>query len=235
VRRSIDEVEARRLLTGGPVVLVTATYKGRHNVMPAAYAMPLSIVPPLVGLAISPQRFTFDVIKASEEFALNFPTRRLLHHVQYLGSISGADIAKLELMKLPTFRARRLDTVLLEGCVGWIECGLEEIREVGDHCLVIGRVAAAAADDQAFSDHWLLQDEEEKPLHYLGGNLYSLLSEVLEARVPRPAEEYERRLQEAVDEQIELTREAQERRDELEGEREEFARREGFAPPEAPR
>ncbi len=231
MRRNLDEIDARRLLTGGPVQLLTCSYRGRHNVTPIAYAMPVSINPPMIGISIRPSHHSYEVVHKTEEFALNIPSVRLLHHVQYLGSVSGVDIDKLELTKLPHFRARRTETVLLEGCVGWIECGLEEEYEVGDHVLLIGRVVAAAADDEAFSDHWLLQDEEEKPLHYLGANYYATLREVLEARVPKPAEEYARHLEEAAEAQLELTREAQERRDELEEEKEEFRRREGFEPP----
>lgn len=230
MRRNLDELDARRLLTGGPVLLVTSSYRGRHNVLPVAYAMPLSVRPPLVGIALHPSRHSFDIIKKTDEFAINIPSRALLHHVQYLGSLSGAEFDKLELTKLPTFRARRVGTVLLEGCVGWIECALEDTIELGDHFLFVGRVVAVAADDEAFSDHWLLQDDDAKPLHYLGANYYAILRQVLEARVPKPAEEYGRRLQEAVDEQLELSREAQERRGEEELEREEFLKREGFLP-----
>ena len=37
------------------------------------------------------------MISHAEEFALNFPGRPLLHHVQYLGSMSGADVDKFAL------------------------------------------------------------------------------------------------------------------------------------------
>jgi flavin reductase (DIM6/NTAB) family NADH-FMN oxidoreductase RutF len=232
VRRNLDETDARRLLSGGPVVLVTASHRGRHNVMPVAYVMPLSLAPPVVGLSISPERHTFDVIKMTDEFAINIPTRELLHHVQYLGSLSGVDYDKLDLTKLPYFRARKVDTILLEGCVGWIECALENMVEMGDHHLVVGNVVAVQADDEAFSDHWLLPDEDLKPLHYLGANLYSSLSRIMEARVPRPREDYDRRLEEAVQEQLELSKDDAERRAEADYERDEFSRREGFTAPE---
>jgi hypothetical protein len=49
---------------------------------------------------------------------------------------------------------------------------------------------------------------------------------VLEARVPSRAEEYGKRLDEAVAEQLELTRDAEEQRTEEDYEREEFRRRE---------
>jgi flavin reductase (DIM6/NTAB) family NADH-FMN oxidoreductase RutF len=228
MRRNLDETDARRLMSGGPVLLVTCSFRGRHNAMPVAYAMTLSMRPPLIGLAVHPSRHTYDIIRRTEEFALNIPTRDLLHHVQYLGTLSGADFDKLELTKLPYFRARKLDTVLLEGCVGWIECHLQDAIEMGDHFLLVGRVVAVQADDEAYKERWLLPDQDSKPLHYLGGNSYSLLDYVLEARVPKSAEEYGKRLDEAVAEQLELTKEGEERRAEEDYEREQFRKREGF-------
>jgi flavin reductase (DIM6/NTAB) family NADH-FMN oxidoreductase RutF len=228
MRRNLDELDARRLLGGGPVLLVSSSYRGRHNVMPVAYGMNLSIVPPLIGIALHPGRHTTDIIRKTNEFAINIPTRDLLHHVQYLGTLSGADFDKLELTNLPTFQARRVGTVLLEGCVGWIECSLEDMVEMGDHLLAVGRVVAVSADDEAFADHWLLEDNDMKPLHYLGGNYYALLDYVMEARIPKTAEEYGKRLDEAVAEQLELTRDAEEQRAEEDYERDEFRRREGF-------
>ena len=185
MRRNLDELDARRLLTGGPLTIVTSSYRGRHNAAPIAYTMVLSIRPPMIGIAVHPSRYSFDIIKKTDEFALNIPTRELLHHAQYLGSLTGEEFDKLELTKLPYFRARKLNTVLLEGCVGWIECALEDTIELGDHFLMIGRVVAVQADDDAFSDHWLLDDDDLKPLHYLGGNFYSTLSHVMEGRIPQ--------------------------------------------------
>jgi flavin reductase (DIM6/NTAB) family NADH-FMN oxidoreductase RutF len=230
MRRNLDDLDARRLLTGGPVMLVTSSYKGTHNVFPVAYSMVLSIVPPLVGIAVHPSRYSADVIRKTDEFALNIPSRELLHHVQYLGSLSGASFDKLELTKLPTFRSRLLNTVLLEGCVGWVECSLQDMIEMGDHLLCVGRVVAVSADDEAFDDHWLLKDNDSKPLHYLGDNHYALLDQVMDARIPKSAEEYGKRLSEAVEEQLELTRDAEEQRGEEDLEREEFRKREGFEP-----
>lgn len=184
MRRSIPALDARRLLGGGPVVLVTTSWRGNENAMPAAFVTPISFDPPLLGLSVHPSRHTHDMIKYSEEFALNFPSRELLHHCQYLASISGREFNKLEMIKLPTFRARQVDAPLLEGCVGHIECGVEDAYTIGDHTLFIGKVVAAQAEKEAFEDVWLLEDADYKPLHYLGVNFYALLGERLEARVP---------------------------------------------------
>lgn len=188
MRHSIDEKDARRLLGGGPVVLLSTAWRGNHNVMPAAYVTPLSMDPPLIGVAVHPSRHSHDMIKYSEEFALNIPTPELLHHVQYLGSVSGRELDKMELTRLPSFRARRIEAPLLEGCVGWIECGVHDAYNIGDHTLFVGKVAAASVEKDAFGETWLLNDPDLRPLHYLGINLYSTLSGVFEARIPQPAD-----------------------------------------------
>jgi flavin reductase (DIM6/NTAB) family NADH-FMN oxidoreductase RutF len=188
MRHTIDERDARRLLGGGPLVLVTTTWRSNPNVMPAVFVTPLSIDPPLIGVAVHPARHTHDMIKFSEEFALNIPTRELLHHVQYVGSVTGAELNKLELTRLPTFAARKVDAPLLEGCVGWIECGVHDAFTIGDHTLFVGKVVAAQAEKDAFDETWLLTDPEERPLHYLGVNFYATLGDRLEARIPEPAD-----------------------------------------------
>lgn len=186
MRELIHEVDARRLLGGGPLVLVTTAWRGNYNVMPAVYVTPLSVEPPLIGLAVHQERHTHDMIRASEEFALNVPTRELLHHCQYLGSASGREVDKLELTKLPTFRARKVEAPLLEGCVGYVECGVEDAITTGDHTFFVGRVVSAQVERDAFDETWLLTDPDLKPLHYLGRNHYGLLEQRLEARVPKP-------------------------------------------------
>ena len=188
MRQSIDDRDTRRLLGGGPVVLISTAWRSNHNVMPAIFTTPVSIDPPLIAIAVHPSRHTHDMIKYSEEFALNIPTRELLHHVQYLGSVAGSELNKLELTGLPTFKARRIQAPLLEGCVGWIECGVQDAYRVGDHTLFIGVVHAVSADSDAFSETWTLTDPELKPLHYLGINFYGTLGDRLEARIPQPAD-----------------------------------------------
>ena len=146
MRHAIDDRDARRLLGGGPVTLLSTAWHGAQNVMAAAFTTPLSLDPPLIGVAVHPSRHTHDMIRYSQEFALNIPTRELLHHVQYFGSVGGAELNKFELTRLPTFRARRVSAPLLEGCVGWIECGVHDAYTVGDHTLYVGKVVAAQAE-----------------------------------------------------------------------------------------
>jgi flavin reductase (DIM6/NTAB) family NADH-FMN oxidoreductase RutF len=212
MRRNLTEFDARRLLSGAPVVLVTTRWHGVDNVMPVAWNMPLSLDPPLVGIAVHPSRHTYDMLRFSEEFALNLPSRRLMNHVQYLGVVSGRDVQKIEVTKLPTFKAQQVDAPLLEGCLAYVECSLEDVLRLGDHALFVGKVLAVQAEDEAFEEAWLLEDDDYKPLHYLGADLYSILGEQMQAQL-RTTEEGTIELEE--------TAEERERREEEEAHRRE--------------
>jgi flavin reductase (DIM6/NTAB) family NADH-FMN oxidoreductase RutF len=217
MRRVLTEFDARRLLAGAPVVLVTTRWHGVANVMPVAWNMPLSHDPPLVGIAVHPSRHTYDMLRLSEEFALNVPSRRLMNHVQYLGTVSGREVQKIEVAKLPTFKAQRVDVPLLEGCLAYVECSVEEVLSLGDHYLFVGKVLATQAESEAFEEAWLLKDDDYKPLHYLGGELYSILGERGQARL---------RTNEEGSVEMEETAEEKERRQEEEAHRQEQQERE---------
>ena len=186
VRRSLVEDDARRLLGGAPVLIVTTSWRAVSNAAPIAWAMPVSVNPPLIAIAVHPSRRSHDMIKFGEEFAINIPSRVLLNHTQWLGMVSNSVGDKLEASRVPSFRGREIDSPLLEGCVGWIECTLQDWYTMGDHTLFIGKVVSAQADTDGFDFNtgmWALGDDEYKPLMYMGGRSYSLLSSVFNATV----------------------------------------------------
>lgn len=186
MRRTLSEHDARRFLVAGPVILLTTKWRNAQDVMPVAWSMPVSATPPLVAVAVHPSRHSHDMIRFSEEFALNFPGPELLNHTAYYGSVSGQHVDKLDLTKLPTFTARKVEAPLLEGCVAWVECGVEDAIRLGDHTLFIGRVMSVSAEDEAFNETWMLETDA-RPLHYLGGMDYATLGQRLQARPPEPS------------------------------------------------
>ncbi len=218
MRRALDVTEALRLLNGGPVVLVTTRWRDQTDVMPAVWTTPLSHSPPLIGLVVHPSRHTHDMIRFSEQFALNFPARDLMNHAQYFGVVSGRDVGKLDLSKLLTFKADKIDAPLIENCIAHIECGLEDALRLGDHTLFVAHPIVAQAESDSFDETWLLGDPDYRPLHYLGLDRYAVLGERLQAEL-RTTDEGAIELAE--------TAEERERREEAEARERERAEREG--------
>lgn len=216
--RTLEPADALRLLNGGPVVLLTTRFRDQTNVMPAIWTVPLSRRPPFIGVAVNHARHTHDMVRFAEEFALNFPGRDLMNHTHYFGAVSGANVGKLELAKLPTFKASKISAPLIENCLAYVECSLEDALRVGDHTLFVGRVLVVQAQPEAFDGTWLIDDAEFRPLHYLGIDRYAVLGNRLTAEL-RTTEEGAIELAE--------TTEERERREEEEAKEAERQRREG--------
>lgn len=181
MRRLCDPADARRLLNPGPVAIVTTAWRSSANAAPIAWTTPLSIDPPRLGVAISPERHTAAMIRLSGAFAINIPGPSLLEQTAFLGSLSGLQTNKIEAAGLHTFRPLTIDAPLIEQCLAWIECTVQDAHRIGDHTLFIAEPVKVQADDQAYVGHWLLQTPEYSPLTYLGGSHYAIISQPLQA------------------------------------------------------
>lgn len=183
MRRMCDPTDARRMLNPGPVAIVTTAWRGMANAAPIAWCAPLSMAPPLVGIVVHPHRHTSDMIRFSEAFALNIPGPALLKQTAFLGSLTGLNNNKLEASGLATFSPLAIDAPLIEGCLAWIECTLQDVIRIGDHSLFVGSVAKVQADDEAYAQEWLLRDRRFSPLTFIGGKRYAVIGEPLDAVV----------------------------------------------------
>lgn len=164
--------KAYRLITNGPVTLITAAYKDRVGIMPASWVVPVSLVPPLVAIAIHPKAFTHELIEKSNEFTINVPTGDLARAVKQAGTISSRDVDKFKVLGLHPLPALNIKAPLVEECIGHIECGVIERMMPGDHTIFIAEVQAAQVESGTWEGVWLVEKEEARVLHHLGGSTY---------------------------------------------------------------
>jgi flavin reductase (DIM6/NTAB) family NADH-FMN oxidoreductase RutF len=164
---------ANRLLNHGPAVLVTSLYRGRPNVATIAWTMPLDSDPPKVALVISRENYTFECIMKTGEFAINVPPAGLKEAVIGAGSVSGRKSDKFEKLGLTPIKARKVAAPLIEECIGHLECRLIEPGLAEEYDLFLADVIAASATRGTFKERWLVETEEAKTIHHLGGNSFT--------------------------------------------------------------
>ncbi|OYT62462.1 MAG: hypothetical protein B6U69_01670 [Thermofilum sp. ex4484_15] len=172
----MGEVELRlatRLLHPKLTVLISAG-RGKGNVMTAAWITPVSAMPPLLAVAVSPRRYTYELIVDQKEFAVNVPTLDMLGVVDYCGSVSGREVDKVTELGLITSEAREVNVPLIGGCVSYLECRLRDRFEVGDHVLMIGEVVRAYVKDEFFKEVYDIT--KFKPVIHLGSDYYCTTS-----------------------------------------------------------
>lgn len=118
------------LLEPGPVVLVTTAHKGRANVMTLSWLTMMDFEPPLVGMVLSEQNYSFAALKAAKECVINIPTVELAALVVGVGNCSGRRTDKFKDFKLTPQPARLVEPPLIAECYANLECRVADARMV---------------------------------------------------------------------------------------------------------
>ena len=177
VKQEVPLAHAHRLLAGQPACLLTVRYRGQENVMSLGWICPISLEPPLLVLAIHPSRYTHDMLERSQECVLNIPSRPLAEQLVRCGTLSGAEGDKLADSGLTLENGQRIEVPWIGECLAHLECALVERLAPGDHTLFVVEIVGAWAEQEAFGQTWIVNDQQEDllPLHHLGGGRFGLL------------------------------------------------------------
>jgi len=140
---SIDPALFRETLGNYPtgVAVVTAsTEDGTVDGMVVGTFSSVSLDPPLVAFFPAKSSKSFERLRNAASFCVNVlaadqePLCRRISTVRE-GKFDGA-----------SWRPGTLGSPILDGAVSWVECTFEEVREAGDHYVVLGRVHAMGVE-----------------------------------------------------------------------------------------
>jgi len=157
------------------VVLVTCIDKeGKTNVLTIAWHTTISSKPPLYGISLAEKRYSYELIKNSKEFAINFATIDMVNKIHFCGTKSGRNIYKIKECNFTLLPSKKINTPIIKECYSHLECKLHETYKIGDHIFVIGEVVNAIADEDSFKNDTLNNSKIQSCL-YLGNNIYSAI------------------------------------------------------------
>jgi len=161
-----------------PTILVTCNdEKGKTNIITIAWHTTISKKPPLYGISVAPGRYSYDLIKKSEEFVINFSSFNLVEKIHFCGTHSGRKTDKINSTNLTLIDSEKIKTPSIKECYAHLECKLKNSIELGDHCLFIGEVVNARADDKVKEKN-TVDNEKIQTCFYLGGNTYSKIEKI---------------------------------------------------------
>lgn len=143
MKRRLSPVDAQDAFSGFPVVLGTVQGEKKDNVITLALCHAFSFSPPLIGVGIAPERFSFGLFKAGKDFAVNIPDASMLRAVKICGAKSGRDVDKFDAAGLTRETAELVSAPLIEECPVNIECVKTHEIETGDHVWFVGEIVAA--------------------------------------------------------------------------------------------
>jgi flavin reductase (DIM6/NTAB) family NADH-FMN oxidoreductase RutF len=147
------------LLESGPVIIVTTARAGKTNVMPMSWHTMMEFEPPLVGLIISDQNYSFRLLKATKECVINIPTAKIAQKVVACGNMHGDKVNKFEKIGLTPRSASLVKAPLIDECYANFECRVVDIKMVAKYCFFVVDVVKAWIDPAV---------KNPRTIHHLG-------------------------------------------------------------------
>ncbi|MBS7605391.1 MAG: flavin reductase family protein [Candidatus Bathyarchaeia archaeon] len=179
---SVAPSSAYRLMHPMRTVLVSCVgADNKPNIITLAWAMPVSMNPPLVALSIAPSRYSHKLIEETKEFVVNIPTIDMVNAVFFCGSTSGKIRDKFKDVGLTPMPARKVKAPIIGECVAHLECRLYSQFPVGDHTLFVGEVLEAYANRGALAGD-VYDIGKTKLVFHVGGDSFA----TLESKILRP-------------------------------------------------
>jgi len=131
-----------------PVVLVSCQdKKGQNNIITISFIGVLNSDPPLISVAIRPNRYSHPIIKESNEFVVNIPSETMLKVTDFCGVASGKDINKFEAGRLTPISSEKVKAPSIAECPVHLECVVKQILPLGSHDLFIAEIVALRVDE----------------------------------------------------------------------------------------
>jgi flavin reductase (DIM6/NTAB) family NADH-FMN oxidoreductase RutF len=142
-------LEPQTILFPLPAVMVSCQRKDeKPNIITLAWVGVVCSEPPMVGISIRKNRFSYGIIKESKEFVINVPTQKLLKATDFCGTKSGKNVDKFSETKLTPIKAEKVKAPLIKECPVNLECVVRQILELGSHDLFLGEIVATHVDSE---------------------------------------------------------------------------------------
>ena len=162
------------LLNPEPPVLVSCGSMEAANLITIGWTGTICTQPSMVSISVRPERYSYQLIKASGEFVINLPTRKLVRAVDWCGVKSGRDVDKFAACGLTAAAASKVGAPLLAESPLNMECRVTQIIPLGSHDLFLAEVVACDVEESLLDEKGKLCLDKAGLLAYSHGEYFSL-------------------------------------------------------------
>ncbi|MCX6012967.1 MAG: flavin reductase family protein [Chloroflexi bacterium] len=154
-------------------VIITSHAGDKENAMAAAWHAPISMNPPLYGVSLATNRFSYKLIIASGEFGINFMPLKSAKIIAAVGGSKGSEIDKFKKFNIEKEQLLKTSVPVLKDAYLVYECKLYDHKLWGDHNWLVGEIVAVHKDSKCFTENDQLNLQEIEPAIYIGGDRYT--------------------------------------------------------------
>ncbi|MDZ5473995.1 flavin reductase family protein [Bacillus sp. 31A1R] len=160
----------------GMVALVTVNHQNEKNIMAAGWHTYISYEPPIYGVAIGRERYTFELLKAEGAFAINFLSLEYAGFIQQAGVFSGKDVDKFDIGNMDYVEGVETGAPILKNAYVAYECKTLDRNTYGDHDFFVGEIVQFYRDEEKFLTNGLPNFKELSIPLYIGRSTYSAVT-----------------------------------------------------------
>jgi len=168
------------ILNPVPVVMVSCSDKqGAPNIITIAWTGTINSEPPMLSIAVRPERYSHGIISDQKQFVVNLVTRRLLRAADFCGVKSGRDTDKFAAMGLTPAPASSVEAPLIAESPVNIECRVRKVIPLGSHDLFLAEITAVNVDEALIDPKGRLRLDRAGLVCYNHGEYFALLGRAL--------------------------------------------------------
>jgi flavin reductase (DIM6/NTAB) family NADH-FMN oxidoreductase RutF len=164
------------MLSPVPVVLVSCggARGWKPNLITIAWIGSVCSDPPMLSIAVRPERYSHAIIKGTGEFVVNLPSADQAKAVDWCGVVSGRDVDKFAGTGLTPAPGRKVACPLVMECPLNIECRIRKRLELGSHTLLLAEVVAVHVSSQLLDSRGRLNLQKAGLMAFAHGHYYAL-------------------------------------------------------------
>ena len=157
-----------------PAVMVSCGDMEKSNIITVAWTGIMNTNPAMCYISVRPERYSYNIIKETGEFAINLTTKELAYATDWCGVKTGAKVDKFKEMKLTKQKAENIKCPLIEESPISIECKVKEIKELGSHHMFIADVLSIDVAEKYIDDEGAFDISKCELIAYANGGYYEL-------------------------------------------------------------
>ncbi|MCM1992612.1 flavin reductase family protein [Oceanirhabdus seepicola] len=172
------EFKGSAMLNPVPLALITSKDldTDKTNVFTVGWIGTACTKPPMLSIAIRPERYSYELIKKSGELVVNLPSDNLVKAVDFCGVRSGREIDKIENFNLTLKGSTKISTPYIDECPVALECSVRDIIPLGTHDLFLVDVLCSHVNENIIDEKGKIHFENANLLHYCHGEYYPMVN-----------------------------------------------------------
>lgn len=158
-----------------PAVMVSCARPGeKPNIITVAWAGTVCSAPAMLSISVRKERYSYDIIRETENFVVNLVNRDLVYAADYCGVKSGRDVDKFREMKLTPLASQHVDAPGIEESPVNLECRVTQVMPLGTHDMFLAEIVGVTVDEKYMDEKGKFCLNETGLVSYSHGEYFEL-------------------------------------------------------------